>query len=522
MRALRLGLWPAAGAFGVAAELGGHPPLPAMDAITGFTLLAMGLLARRRQPRYAIAWILAAASISWFAGTIASWAVFLHRGPLAQLILTYPATRTWPASRAERVAVIVAYVYALVAAAAQIDVVTTLLAAGMIALASWRFGVQRGPHRRPRAAALAAAIPFALVLITGASLSLSGAGGGSTLLLAYETVVVLIAVGLTVDLVWGRWTEGFLATFVVDLGEGLAAGTLRDRLARTLGDPSLTVGFWVPAQSIYVDESGQLLALPGNDPGRAVRLIDDGGAPLLALVHDAAILNDPSLLEDVTAATRLAVANARLQAEVRSRIAAVRASRQRLVEAADQQRRQLERELRDGAERRLTNVAKLLHGGGARLADLGGGLDAARTQLRELARGLHPPTLTTSGLHGALAELAAHSPVLVDLTVPERRWPPALEVAAYFICSEALANAAKYAAASNVQVRIVDEDTRMIIEIADDGIGGANPALGSGLRGLTDRVQALGGEITIDGAPGHGTLLRAQLPTLAEPAQDQG
>ena len=118
--------------------------------------------------------------------------------------------------------------------------------------------------------------------------------------------------------------------------------------------------------------------------------------------------------------------------------------------------------------------------------------------------------------------LAAHSPVLVDLTVPERRWPPALEVAAYFICSEALANAAKYAAASNVQVRIVDEDTRMIIEIADDGIGGANPALGSGLRGLTDRVQALGGEITIVSAPGHGTLLRAQLPTLAEPAQDQG
>jgi len=135
-----------------------------------------------------------------------------------------------------------------------------------------------------------------------------------------------------------------------------------------------------------------------------------------------------------------------------------------------------------------------------------------------LARGLRPPTLTTSGLRGALAELAARGPVPVDLTVPE----PAPEVAAYFICSEALANAAKYAAASNVQVRIVDEDTRMIIEIADDGIGGANPALGSGLRGLTDRVQALGGEITIDGAPGHGTLLRAQLPTLAEPAQDQG
>jgi len=135
-----------------------------------------------------------------------------------------------------------------------------------------------------------------------------------------------------------------------------------------------------------------------------------------------------------------------------------------------------------------------------------------------LARGLRPPTLTTSGLRGALAELAARGPVPVDLTVPE----PAPEVAAYFICSEALANAAKYAAASNVQVRIVDEDTRMIIEIADDGIGGANPALGSGLRGLTDRVQALGGEITIVSAPGHGTLLRAQLPTLAEPAQDQG
>jgi signal transduction histidine kinase len=323
-------------------------------------------------------------------------------------------------------------------------------------------------------------------------------------------------------LVWGRWTEGLLATFVIDLGEGLAAGTLRDRLARTLGDPTLTVGFWVPDQSIYVDESGQQLALPDHDPRRAVRLIDDAGAPLLALVHDAAILNDPSLLEDVTAATRLAVSNARLQAEVRGRIAAVRASRQRLVEAADQQRRQLERELRDGAERRLTTVAELLHAAGARLDDLGAGLAAARSQLHELARGLHPDSLTRSGLHGALAELAARSPVPVDLTVPERRWLPAPEVAAYFVCSEALANAAKHAAASNVRVRIVDEDTWMIIEIADDGIGGANPALGSGLRGLTDRVRALGGQITIDSAPGHGTHLKAQLPTLAEPAQDQG
>jgi signal transduction histidine kinase len=493
-----------------------------MDAITGFTLLAMGMLARRRRPRYAIAWILAAASISWFAGTIASWAVFLHRGPLAQLILTYPATRGWPSARGERVAVTVAYVYALGAAAAQISLVTIPLAAGMGALAVWRFGVQRGPERRPRAAAIAAAIAFALVLITGASLRLSGAGGGTSLLFAYETVVVGIAVGLTVDLVWGRWTEGLLATFVVDLGEGVVAGTLRDRLARTLGDPTLTVGFWVPDQSIYVDESGQQLALPEHDPGRAVRLIDEAGAPLVALVHDVAILNDPSLLEDVAAATRLAVANARLQAEVRSRIAAVRASRQRLVEAADQQRRQLERELRDGAEQRLTTVAELLHGGGAQLADLSDELEAARSQLHELAHGLHPPTLTTSGLCSALTELAARSPIPVEVSVPERRWPPASEVAAYFICSEALANAAKHADASNVRVRVADEGGRMVIEVADDGSGGADPGLGSGLRGLTDRVQALDGQLTIDSRPGRGTRLRAQLPILAEPSQNQG
>jgi signal transduction histidine kinase len=251
-------------------------------------------------------------------------------------------------------------------------------------------------------------------------------------------------------------------------------------------------------------------------------LIDDAGAPLVALVHDAAILDDPSLLEDVAAATRLAVANARLQAEVRSRITAIRASRQRLVEAADDQRRHLERELGDGAGRRLSTVAELLQDGGGRLTDLGGGLEAARSQLRELARGLHPATLTTSGLQGALAELATHSPIPVELIVAERRWPPASEVAAYFICSEALANAAKYAAASNVRVHIAEEDTGMVIEIADDGIGGAEPALGSGLRGLTDRVQALDGYLTIDSRLGHGTRLTARLPLPAESAQDQG
>lgn len=514
MRALRNALWPAAFAFGIAAELAGTPPLPALDTITGFSLLALGLLAQSRRPGYAVGWILAAAGVAWFAGTIAGWAVFWHRAPLAQLILTYPATRLWPASRVERAAVALAYVYAIAYPVAGNEEATILFALALVGLAGWRYLTKRGPQRRARTSALVAAVAFALILIASATLRLAGPGGARQVLTGYELVIVAVAAGLTADLLWGRWTQGLVTAVVVDLGGPLAASTLRTRLARTLGDPTLTVGYWVSDQNRYVDEDGRPLALPADEHDRAVTLIDDAGSPLAALIHDPAILSDPDLVLDIAAAARLAVTNARLQAEIRARAAQVDASRRRLVEAADEQRRQLEHELRDGAERRLTHVAELLAAAGPPLAEVTTGLNAAVAELRELARGIHPATLTSHGLRTALSELAARSPIPVELSAPAQRWSAAVEATAYFVCSEALTNVAKYAQASRVHMRITNDDAQLEVEIADDGIGGADPTRGTGLRGLTDRVEALGGRLTVDSPAGHGTSLTAKLPLV--------
>jgi signal transduction histidine kinase len=512
VRAVPFAFWLAALVFGIAAELAGAPPLPALDAITGFSLLALGLLARARRPGYAVGWILAAAGVAWFAGTLASWAVFLHRAPVAQLIITYAATRFWPRSTLERVAVALAYVYAIAYPVASGNEGTIVFALALVGLAGWRYLTKQGPHRRARASAMIAALALALVLIAGASLRLAGAGSERQVLTAYELVIIVVAAGLTADLLWGRWTQALVTAVVIDLGEPLAAGTLRARLARTLGDPTLNIGYWVSDRNGYVDEDGRPLTLPTDEQARAVRLIDDAGSPLVALIHDPAVLNTPDLVSDVAAATRLAVANARLQAEIRARLAQVDASRRRLVEAADEQRRQLERDLRDGAERRLTRVAELLSNAGPPLAEVTAGLDSARAELRELARGIHPATLTDHGLREAVSELADRSPVPVELTARTQRFPRAVEAAGYFICSEALANVAKHACATNVRITITDTETDLWIEVADDGTGGANAGAGTGLRGLADRAEAIGGNITITSRPGHGTTVTARLP----------
>jgi signal transduction histidine kinase len=519
-RRLARAFWPIAFGLGLAAEAVGQPPLPALDAATGITLLALGaVVSLRRTPWRAVGSILAAAAMTWFAGSVAGWAVFLHRGPLAQLILTYPARRWWPSARAERIAVATAYGYALVYPIANNNVVTIAFAFALVAFAAWRYHASGRAMRRARVGALAGAGAFALVIAISAGLRLAGAPGGDALLAAYELVIILVASGLTADLLRGKWTQGLVTTLVVDLGQTGSSGTLGDQLARTLGDPTLTVGYWISDQDGYVDQRGRPRDLPDDDTDRRVTLIDQDGAPSVALIHDPAVLNDPSLLADITAATRLAIANARLQAEIRARMTEVEASRRRLVEAADEQRRQLERELRDGAGRHLTQVAEHLDAAGSQLADASATLNAAISDLHELARGIHPATLTDHGLPAAIGELAARSPVRVELTAPPaQRWPTDVEAAGYFVCAEAVTNVAKYAQASHIDIQITSEAERLQVEIADDGIGGADQRGGSGLRGLIDRVEALGGTLTIDSPPGQGTRLHAKLP-LSNPSQ---
>jgi signal transduction histidine kinase len=386
-----------------------------------------------------------------------------------------------------------------------------MFALGLVALSARRYVAVTGPERRTRLASLMAATVFGLVLVAGAVAHLH-VSTGSVPLLAYDLTVCLIAVGLAADLLWGRWAEVAVTGLVVDLGEPATGGVLRDRLARALGDPTLVVGYWLPGQRRYVDEAGRPVALPSAGAGRAVTPVEENGQRVAVLIHDLAVLDEPALLSAVGAAARLAVANGRLQGEVSARVDEVEASRRRIVEASDDQRGRLERELREGAERRLAHVAELLSDGGEPLADVRAGLDNARAELREFARGVHPATLTERGLQAAVRELAQRSPVTVEVAAPATRFPPAVEAAAYFVCAESLTNVAKHAEASQVHIGITQENGRLVVVIADDGIGGADPSHSSGLRGLADRVEALGGSLALESPLGGGTWVMAELP----------
>jgi signal transduction histidine kinase len=249
------------------------------------------------------------------------------------------------------------------------------------------------------------------------------------------------------------------------------------------------------------------------------------GQPVAALVHDPAVLEDPGLLEAVASAAQLAAANARLQAEVRARVEELAASRRRILAVRDEERRRLERRLHDKAEARLGELAVTLRRGQRSTTDqrtreqIAHAEDQlARTleELRRLAHGLHPRVLAEHGLAGALAALAKDLPVPVDINVPSTQLPEQVAVAAYFVCAEALANVAKHAAAAHVAVAVTASEDRVKVEIADDGVGGADPAHGSGLRGLADRVETFGGTLQVESTSGHGTRLAAEIPLGGE------
>jgi signal transduction histidine kinase len=343
----------------------------------------------------------------------------------------------------------------------------------------------------------------------------------------WSTVVVLLtfSLALSAGMLWGGAGRAAVADLVVEL-ERTAPGSVRDVLARALGDPSLELALWLPERAAYIDHEGRLLELPTGS-GRAVTVLGPPEAPVAALVHDPALLERPALLRSAGAAARLALENERLQAELRLQLAEVRASRTRIVTAGDEERRRLERDLHDGAQQRLLSLGLALqlvrselgpeaNGAATLLGEAEAELAAALAELRQLAQGIHPAVLTEQGLAPALRTLAARAPLPVEIQhVPDVRLPALVEAAAYFLVSEALANVAKHAHASAVTVEVVCEHDTLIVEVEDDGIGGAEPSAGSGLAGLSDRVHALDGRLMIESQAGRGTRLRAEIPSAA-------
>jgi len=334
-------------------------------------------------------------------------------------------------------------------------------------------------------------------------------------------VVGLAPIVFLFGLLDARLARSAVGDLMIDLRGGMQPTELQDALARTLRDPSLTLAYWLPDFGAYVDLDGRPVAVPSGD-GRATKTIEREGARIGALLYDPALDDEPELLDAVGAAAGIALENARLQAELAARLEEVKGSRARVIEAGQNERKRLERDLHDGAQQRLVALALQLRllekqlgdqpGAAAGIAQAQREVSLSLEELRDLAHGLHPAVLTAHGLAVALEQVAARAPVPVQLDVAlDERPPEAVEVAAYFVVTESLANVAKHARATSASVVVRRAGRTVTVEIADDGVGGVD-AEGSGLRGLADRVESLGGTLRVWSPEGSGTRVRTELP----------
>jgi signal transduction histidine kinase len=367
---------------------------------------------------------------------------------------------------------------------------------------------------------------FALGLVMIAVLAMRAALGIS----GFETIqrITFFVVGLAplaflIGLLQARLARSAVGDLFVELRANPAPADLQDSLARALRDPSLTLAYWLPEFGSYADHDGRPVELPKQDGRRAMRLIDREGARVAALLHDPALEDEPELLDAVTAAAGIALENARLNVELRARVEELRGSRARILEAGQRERQRLERNLHDGAQHRLVALSLQLslleeqlagdRSATAQLEQARGEIDTSLEELRDIAQGIHPAVVSGHGLLVAVEQLAARAAVPVRLSVEiEGRLPEALEVAAYYLISETLANVGKHAQASMATVEVTRSNGHIRVEVIDNGIGGADTESGSGLRGLADRVEAVGGRLRVWSPGGGGTRVRAEIP----------
>jgi signal transduction histidine kinase len=467
---------------------------------------------------------------------------------LLHVFLAYPSGRL--GSQIERVVVVTAYVAALglqlvilmlggfndrhlltvvkqpAAAEAVQDLLLLMLSAlalvGVVLL--WRRWRSLPSWQRRRSTQIVINC-FSLSLVMLAALLIVGAfqlPGFEILRLATFAVVGLAPLAFLAGLLDARLAKASVGELLVQL-RASPAPDLQELLAQALRDPTLSLIYWLPQYGSWADQNGNPTTLPEPDSGRRVTVVEQHGEQIAALVYDATLGEEPELVEAVSAAAAIALENGRLEAELRARLQELHGSRTRVVEAEQNERRRLERDLHDGAQQRLVALALEL----GLLAEQTGSdpptqtrLKRARSEvaeslseLRDIAHGLHPAVVSGHGLAVALESLVAATPLDVHLTtdgLPRLSEP--LEVAAYYVVSESLTNVTKHAHATRVTVDVGVIDGTLVAEIVDDGIGGADSEGGTGLRGLADRVEALNGRLRIWTAAGQGTRVRAELP----------
>ncbi|MEV6631128.1 histidine kinase [Actinoplanes sp. NPDC051470] len=497
-----------------------------------------GLIAWRHRPgnRFGPLMVLTGAagligSLTWLPATvphtIGQVADLLPLVLIVHVFLSYPSGR--PAGRIERGLLAVGYAAAIglqsVAVVLAFDTPlyqAELLVVSAVALAGAALMVARRRTRPLRRSLTVLIDAFTLGLVMIAVLLVVGVFGGPAFPAVQRVAIALLGVAPVVflaGLLQARLARSSIGDLMVSLRADPA--DLGTPLARALRDPSLRLLYWLPEFDAWTGEDGRPAVLPG-EPER-VTVIEEKDAVVAALVHDPALHEESDLLAAVTAAAAIAVRNGRLQAQLRANVEELRGSRARVAEAGQRERRRLERDLHDGAQQRLIalslNLGVLENRLGADPSSLAlvrearAEITTSLAELRDVAHGLHPSVVSAHGLAVALESLAARAPVPASLAVDlPGRLAESVEVAAYYVVSECLTNIGKHAAATSATVRVSCDDGTLVIEVADDGRGGADAERGSGLRGLADRVETLGGRLRVRTPPGEGTRVRAELP----------
>ncbi len=386
-------------------------------------------------------------------------------------------------------------------------VVFAVLVGGLM-LHRWR--VASPPARRVHAPVWLAVLASTLVLLCAVLASLLDLPQTvqSMLMIGYGLCLVAMPFAFLSGLVRARLARLRVADFVVKLERATEPAHLRDLLSWALSDPTLVLGFWSAEIADYLDAAGRPVAVQGLAADCTVTRVDSGEQRLAVLVHDAALADQPALIQAAVAAVRLALENA--------------AAGRRVVQAALEERRTIERNLHDGVQQRLLRLSWLAKQARtmaatesvmvAVLDELAEEARDTAVELREVARGIHPSLVTERGLAVAVEEYALRAPVLVRVDLPDRRWPAPVEVTAFFVISESIVNAVRHAGVDRVSVSGRERAGGLVIEVSDAGRGGADPSRGTGLRGLQERVASLGGTLTVHSLPGHGTRIVAELP----------
>ena len=538
----------------------------ALHVATGVAFLIAGAIAAVRRPRNRVGLLMVCVGITWFIVDlqflpsalmytlgnlfgIVTWAV------LAQLVLAFPGGRLQGALARTVVATVYVwmllgnlvtevffagpplsgapqYLFAVHTNAAQHSVASKVQLGVNIGLGFAVLGVLLahwlGASRLGRRAL--APLMWSSAPIFGAVLALDAVGLvtypdwlSAALPAITPASLLTLPLAFFVGLVRTSLARLAVGHLVVEIGDASTHEGLRASLARAVGDPTLSIAYRVPDEEQWVDASGRAIALPTGSQ-RSYTLLERHGAPVAALIHDRFVEEDPALVASVAATASLALERERLQAEVRAQLVEVRASRARIVVAADAERRRLQRDLHDGAQQRLVGLAlrlsrvrEMLNGDAPDAArELGGATEQLRValkELRELSSGIHPSILVEAGLGPALRSLAENAamPVHID-GVPDERLPAQVEACVYFVVAEAVTNAAKHAAAQSVHVSVERAQARVHVRVQDDGVGGVDVLRGTGIAGLVDRVAALEGQLSVSSPAGGGTTLTAELP----------